>query len=343
MKIAIIGAGISGLTAGRVLSQAGHEVVVFEKSGGYGGRLATRRNDEKSDLKFDHGVTNFSAGDSKFQSFVDELTEKGIVKEWEGTFARCDSNGNITTLEPASPYYIAREGMNTIGKYLGRHMDTRLNTKVSGLTHIGENRSVKRSWMLNFPTALTESADAVIISAPARQAYGLLNTTIDEIETLKLVREIDEVQYESQFSMMANFKKGENLDWNALECDDNIIEWITNENSKRKEMKGLSLVIQTTSEFAKKQSGEEAGKIAEAISDRLAKLLGGWAALPDSKQLHFWKYSRAANPLPHDFMEIKGNETPLALVGAYMNGNTVESAYLSGLKLGQYWADRFKD
>ncbi|HBX66607.1 MAG TPA: hypothetical protein DEG32_10790, partial [Balneolaceae bacterium] len=98
-----------------------------------------------------------------------------------------------------------------------------------GLTHIGENRRKKKSWMLNFPTALTESADAVIISAPARQAYALLNTTIDEIETLKLVREIDEVVYESQFSLLAGFDGTEMPDWNALECEDDIIQFISNE------------------------------------------------------------------------------------------------------------------
>jgi predicted NAD/FAD-dependent oxidoreductase len=344
MKIAVIGAGISGLAAGRVLAQAGHEVVVFEKSGGYGGRLASRRDVENESLTFDHGVTHFSVTNPEFQSLVDELTNKGVLKAWEGSFKRCDSDGNLSSMETPSTYFIAPAGMNAVGKYLGRNLDTRLNTKVSGLTHIGENRRVKRSWMLNFPTALTESADAVIISAPARQAYGLLNTTIDEIETLKLVREIDEVEYESQFSLMVHFENGEQPDWNALECTDEIIEWISNENSKRdEEAEGLSLVVQTTSEFAKEQAGQDRESVTELILDRLAKLLGGWAALPDSHQLQYWKYSRAVNPLPYDFMEIKGNDTPLALVGAYMKGNTVESAYLSGLKLGQHWAEQYKD
>lgn len=344
MKIAVIGAGISGLAAGRVLAQSGHEVVVFEKSGGYGGRLATRRDDNNGNLKFDYGVTHFTANTPEFKSMVDELTQKKVLKAWEGTFARCDSNGKISVLEPAVSYFIAPQGMNAVGKYIGRNLDTRLNTKVSGLTHIGENRRVKRSWMLNFPTTLTESADAVIIAAPARQAYALLNTTIDEIETLKLVREIDEVEYESQFSLMVHFENGDQPDWNALECSDDIIEWISNENSKREEAaEGVSLVVQTTSQFAKEHAGQDTEAVSELIADRLAKLLGGWAALPDSHQLQYWKYSRAINPLPYDFMEIKGNDTPLALVGAYMKGNTVESAYLSGLKLGQHWVEQFKD
>ncbi len=42
-RIAVVGAGLAGLGAARALAGAGREVVVFEKSRGLGGRLATRR------------------------------------------------------------------------------------------------------------------------------------------------------------------------------------------------------------------------------------------------------------------------------------------------------------
>ncbi|SMO40235.1 NAD(P)/FAD-dependent oxidoreductase [Gracilimonas mengyeensis] len=342
MKIAIIGAGISGLAAGNELIKAGHEVVVFEKSRGYGGRLATRYAGKDNQAKLDHGVTYFQAKDPEFLELVNKYSEKGILTTWDGNFAHRDAKGNIKSKEADTPYYYAPGGMNEFCKQFGRMLDVRMEEKVSGLTHIGENRTKKRSWMLNFPTALTEGADAVIITAPARQAYALINTTIDEIETLKLIREIDEVEYESQFSLMAGYLADTEMpEWNALECDDEIIQWISNEYTKRKEDSNKALVVQTTWEFAKKHANEEREKVQEIILDRLAQILDGWAALPEWKSLHYWKYSRAINPLPHDFMEIMGKETPLALVGAYMNGNTVESAYLSGVRLGQKWVNRF--
>jgi predicted NAD/FAD-dependent oxidoreductase len=341
MKIAVIGAGISGLTAGRGLANAGHEVVVYEKSGGYGGRLATRYAGKDNEQKLDHGVTFFTAESSEFTKLVTELSAKGILTTWEGKYAHRDEDGEVTLHENESPYYYAPKGMNTVGKYIGRNLDIRLNEKVGGLTHIGENRRKKKSWMLNFPTALTESADAVIIAAPARQAYALLNTTIDEIETLKLVREIDEVVYESQFALLAGYNDTDMPEWNALDCDDDIIEFISNESTKKERGDVHSLVVHTTSEFAKKHINADREVVEELITNRLTEVLGGWAALADWKQLHFWRYSRALNPLPHDYMEIKGNDTPLALVGGYMNGNTVESAYLSGLKLGKHWVEQF--
>lgn len=342
MKIAVIGAGIAGLTAGRELAKAGHEVVVFEKSGGFGGRLATRYTGKDNGLKMDHGVPFFSAETKEFNALVQEMLAKGVLTTWDGTFAHRNKEGRIDLSEESSSYFIAKEGMNTIGKYLARNLDVRLNEKVGGLTHIGENRRKKKSWMINFPTALTESADAVIISAPARQAYGLLNTTIDEIETLKLIREIDEVEYESQFTLMLGYKNADMPEWNGMECEDDVIQWISNEATKRENGTNC-LVVYTTSEFAKQHIQGDREEVQELISDRLTTILGGWAGLSEWSQLHFWRYSKAINPLPYDYMEIKGNDTPLALVGAYMNGNTVESAYLSGLKLGQHWVNEFSE
>ena len=42
-RVAIIGAGISGLACARQLVKAGVSVVVFDKGRGIGGRVATRR------------------------------------------------------------------------------------------------------------------------------------------------------------------------------------------------------------------------------------------------------------------------------------------------------------
>jgi all-trans-retinol 13,14-reductase len=45
MRIAVIGSGLSGLTAGALLSQAGHQVTVYEQNGSIGGITATLEKD----------------------------------------------------------------------------------------------------------------------------------------------------------------------------------------------------------------------------------------------------------------------------------------------------------
>ena len=54
--IAVIGAGIAGITCARTLMQAGHQVTVFEKSLGAGGRMATCDSEFGG---FDHGAQYF--------------------------------------------------------------------------------------------------------------------------------------------------------------------------------------------------------------------------------------------------------------------------------------------
>ena len=68
MKIIVVGAGLSGLSAARELSSRGHDVTVFDKGRGVGGRLATRR---AGSAVFDHGAQFFTARSDEFQQQVD--------------------------------------------------------------------------------------------------------------------------------------------------------------------------------------------------------------------------------------------------------------------------------
>ena len=72
-SIAIIGAGIAGITLARQL-QGSAKVSVFEKSRGFGGRMATRRH---GSYQFDHGAQFFTARSKQFQK-LDEPNQKSI-------------------------------------------------------------------------------------------------------------------------------------------------------------------------------------------------------------------------------------------------------------------------
>ena len=68
--IAVVGAGISGLLLARALQARGENVVVYEKSRGLGGRLATKR---VGTAVFDSGAQYFTAKSERFA---------GLVAEW---------------------------------------------------------------------------------------------------------------------------------------------------------------------------------------------------------------------------------------------------------------------
>ena len=87
-KIAIIGAGISGLTVAKELSKL-NEVTIFDKSRGVGGRMATKRID---DYHFDHGAQFFTAKSQEFKEFCNKAKNDKIIEEWNCDFVEITGN-----------------------------------------------------------------------------------------------------------------------------------------------------------------------------------------------------------------------------------------------------------
>ena len=346
MVIGIIGAGIAGLTAGRHLAKAGHEVTILEKSKGLGGRMATRYAGKDLSYKMDHGVSWFEARSPEFQSFTAELLEKKLVKLWGEKFLFFNGN-NLASKNPYSEtgaIYTSLNGMNSIGKYLNRWVDVKTGTTAGGLTHIGKNRSKKRTWMINLTTSGTFEADAVIIAAPAPQAYGLLNTTIDEINTLKIVSIIDEVNYRPAFSFMLGYGKDVDVpEWEGIQCRNSPIEFISNEATKRDNGQKCSLVIHTSDSFSRTHRDSDPEQISEILLKEVANITGGWASTPEWKELHFWRYSRPISIYNEPFLELEDEKSPLALIGDYFGGNDLDAAYRSGYHLAKHWIEKFGD
>lgn len=345
MVIGIIGAGIAGLTAGKLLSQAGHEVTIFEKSRGYGGRMATRYAGKDDSAKLDHGVSYFKPRSNEFKQFTAELLENSVVKVW-GDKLFLYNGSEIVSKNPfasGATYFAASNGMNSIGKYLGRWSDVKTEARVGGLTHIGSNRRKKRSWMINMNDRSTFEADAVIIAAPAPQAYGIINTTIDEISTLKIIREIDEINYHPQYSLMLGYGKAENPEWDGLVCKNSAIEFASNEASKRSESQECTIVLHASSYFTKKHFSTDPDIVENELINNFAQITKGWGANPEWQQLHRWRYSKPVTILDKPFMEVEADESPLAVVGDYFQGNDLDAAYCSGLKLAQHWVEKFKN
>jgi hypothetical protein len=74
--VAIIGAGLAGLTLARFLTGTGFPVKVFDKGRGPAGRMSTRRQAGGS---FDHGAQYFTARDPGFQRMVATWVEQGLA------------------------------------------------------------------------------------------------------------------------------------------------------------------------------------------------------------------------------------------------------------------------
>ena len=151
MRIAVIGAGLAGLTAARDLHEDGHTVVVWEKSRGPGGRTSTRRGPDG--LRFDHGAPFLHDGDLP----LDDAAAT--------TRHRLSLPGGAVREE-----VIGIPSANAPAKLLAEELDVRVSQRVETILRSGE-----RGYHLAAEDGGAMGVfDAVIVTAPAPQAAHLL-------------------------------------------------------------------------------------------------------------------------------------------------------------------------
>ena len=140
MTIAIIGAGMTGLSCARLLADAGKAPVVFDKSRGLGGRLATRR---AGALRFDHGAQFVTARSDSFCAYLAEH-----AAPWQPADA-------------PEGWYVGTPAMSALVKPMAEGIDIRLGTAV-------EPRREGGRWRIGDKTF-----DRVLSTVPVVQARTL--------------------------------------------------------------------------------------------------------------------------------------------------------------------------
>lgn len=339
MVIGIIGASLSGLVAGEKLAKAGHDVTVIEKNRALGGRLATHT---MGGGWFDYGLPFLTAADSDFDQYIQQMVGQDLLFKWAEGFPLYDGSQlhQVNPNRPKAAYYAGRHGLNALAEKLKRWVDVKSEEKAGGLTHIGADRSRKRAWMVNLTDISVFECDAVILATPAPEAYGVLQTAQDETPARRIIRYIDEVQYQPRYALMASYEHAP-PGWKGIECEDAPLRWIGNESSKAEGAEQARLVIHSSGDFVRHHHAKSEEEITRLMLESAADISDAWLVQPRQTQLHLWKYYRTHNPLNEYFMEMEMEEAPLALVGDYFNGNSAEAAYVSGAALADYWIQKY--
>lgn len=143
-RVAVVGAGVAGLTAARALADAGLAVTVIDKSRGLGGRLATRRTDRGP---IDHGAPGVPSAFGRLAG----------ARDWPAG--------------PPDARVVAAPGMSSLLKPFADGLDVLHEQTVASLT------PGPTGWTLTDAegTVLSRAGfHAVVLAFPAPQAAGVL-------------------------------------------------------------------------------------------------------------------------------------------------------------------------
>lgn len=344
--IAIIGAGIAGLTCARQLQQAGDRVVILEKSRGLGGRIATRRLHE---TLADHGACYLTPKGEAFRAWVEQLTEAGIMQSWTDTVHTLSPNGTLSESPAAERYprYVAPAGMTAIAKALATDLDIRFSHLVQSLTLV-DNAYWQLTTQKTNPdqTRSTESltAKTLVVAIPAPQAAVLLQTLPSETLPETFLKQVQGVSFVPCLSVMAGYAPDRQQDWLSQYTDvrsltfskDGNLAWLGVDSSKRVAPSQPVFVVQSTAAFAEQYlDAIDLQAAGYQLLKRSAEKLTPWLAKPDWLQVHRWRYAFAKTPLTEPYVAAT-TPAPLVCAGDWCGGMKAEDAFLSGLAVAKY-------
>jgi renalase len=258
--IAIIGAGLAGLTAARLLTEAGRGVRLFDKGRGVGGRLATRRiSHAGATHSFDHGAQYVRAEGPGFATLLEAMQ----ARPWPDSLRR-----------------VAAPGMSSLGRAMAGGLDVATAREVRAL------RRAEEGW---FVTHEVEEGPfcAVLVTTPAPQAIPLMAP-----HAPGLAQRLSVIRYAPCWTVLAAFAA--RLPLPDTLRNRGIIGWAARDSSKPgRDASQENWVIQANSAFSARQLEDAPDQV---IAPLLTALLPS-APAPLFAAAHRWRYALLQAPL----------------------------------------------
>jgi len=310
---------MSGLTLASHLAGRGHEVTVFEKARGPGGRMSTRR---EGDLEFDHGAQYFTVGDDRFAEAVVEWEKQGIVQPWRARVVGLDQR-RVTTPPREKMRYVAVHRMNAICRHLAAPLDVKLRMPVkSARRHEGGWR------LIDSDDRPCGQFGLLAITIPPEQAIAFLGDAPEVTERVRAAR------MAPCWAVMAAFERSLGADWDAAFVSRSPLSWIARNSSKPGRPAGEMWVMHASPEWSLEhlELGPEA--VVERLTDALFDATGMEHVRAELARPHRWRYARAENAITDGCIWVPS--LGLGVCGDWCRGSRVEDAFLSGLLLADY-------
>ncbi len=294
-RFAVIGAGLAGVAAARGLRQRGADVVVFEKSRGFGGRCASKRWEGHV---IDHGAQYFTMRDARFREAAVSACGEALCRLEQPV-----RNENGEEL-PDSGRWIHREGNSRLVRALAKDLEIRTEHPIEDA----------RSLLAEF--------DQVVSTAPWPQTarlFGLAHAA-DYLPCLAVV-----LAYQGDWI-------GRTCDTYAFSAPGTALAWTACENHKPGRIApGCTVFVAHLGEAFSREHLERAPAeypelVRPMVEQRWEVPAGAFAGAFG----HRWRLARVDSPLTPPPLPER-----LHFVGDALSRSRVEDAWLAGQAFAQ--------
>lgn len=333
LPIAIIGAGLAGLSCAQALVQAGHQVHVFDKSRGPSGRMSTRRaEDHAGPWQCDHGAQYFTARNAAFRTEVARWQQAGVAALWDARLASFDGSSWSTPETPlerfvgtprmTSPAAWLVQGLQQTGERAQTQWQTtvqRLERQADGWTITSAEHGLH-----------AQRYSAVLLAVPAPQAVPLLQPVAAAGTAVAA-----SARMRGSWAVMVRCPVPVPLPWDGAFINDGPLRWVARDSSKpgRTVPPGMETwLLHASPEWSEAHIEDSADAVTGTLLAAFAAL-GGPATHLVQATAHRWRYADTEPALTQGHWW--DATACVGMCGDWLNGGKVEGAWLSGQSLAQ--------
>ena len=313
-NVAVIGAGITGITLANLL-QKKCNLTVFEKSRGVGGRMATRR---ATPYQFNHGAQYFKIENKEFKDFLQPLILNKIIKPLEASHIEVLNKEVIKRTKIYNKqYFTAESKMNSVVKYLiNNNFSIKLLCKIEKILKENDNWFIVDSDKVSYGPY-----DWLFITIPPNQAIEILYNNFKFLDIIK------KLKMRSCFSLMLGFDKIKEFDFDTALFLDEDVQWLSIRKKIIDDNEYNNLLINSSYNFAEQNINGSKDKISDYLIKIVSDILKCELNNYQHKALHFWKY--AMSEKNNNLGSLLDEDLKVIVCGDWCMNGKVEGGFLS--------------
>ena len=316
-SVAIIGAGLAGLTCGTALKSFVQNIKIFEKSVFPGGRVSRFRAGE---YEFNHGAQYFTVNNPLFWNIVSAWQTEGIVRPWDGWIVELQK-GQITNSDLATQRFVGVPRMQIVAENLARKCDLVTSANISEM-----ERQDEGGWRLFNERGDYQGAFDIVIIATAAHQVADLCRSVREIS-----EQADRVDMTVCWSGMLAFEPRLKIPYDAAFVLDSPLSWISRYQYSSTESDADCWVLHASPEWSQQYAASFRGRVMHALLDAFWEATDLKAQKPASASVHCWKHALPINPIGEDSLFVEADA--IGACGDWCTAPRIEGAVLSGFSM----------